>query len=58
MQDGKNVLEYTPEYRLQIDGRLIKVWELDMDDLHDLEEEIMGEEGELDAEMKQYIHEG
>ena len=42
---------------MQIDGRLIKVWELDIDDLIELQDEIMGEEGELDPEMKQYINE-
>jgi hypothetical protein len=57
-EDGKNVLEYNQDYRLQIDGRLIKVWDLDLDDLIELQDEIMGEEGELDAEMKQYINEG
>ncbi len=51
------MLEVNPEYWIIVDGKQIKAWELDLDDIIELEEEIMGEEGELDAEMKEYIQE-
>lgn len=50
-------METNPEYWIIVDGKKIKVWEMDLDDLIELEDEIMGEEGELDAIMKDYIHE-
>lgn len=57
LDSEKNVLETNPEYWVIVDGKKIKVWEMDLDDLIELEDEIMGDEGELDEEMKDYINE-
>jgi hypothetical protein len=53
-----NILETEHNNHLIIDGRLIKAWEMNIDDLAELEDEIlMNEEFELDPEMKDYVHE-
>jgi hypothetical protein len=52
-----NILESNPEYWIIVDGKKLKVWEMDLDDLIELEDELMGEEGELEADMKDYIAE-
>ena len=50
------MLESEPQNWIIVDGRKMKVWEMDLDDLIELEDEIMGDEGELDSEAKDYIH--